>query len=248
VASIPRVRTWLGDEAIQTVWHPWFGRRLSQPELDRLAKLFPEAEFNEIPAEPCHPGCFPRGTLVETPQGLRPIESLRPGDLIIAARRGIVEDPVGSPRSRIRENPASGFDEAEFSRIPLREYDGPTRQTFATSIRSVFVAHNWLWQIETDQGTLLTTETQPLCLAGDRTLPSGKLKLGDSLLCRQGDEIHVALVRRIQRTQRTEQVFNLILNDGEVFIAGGFLARAKPPAEIAASGTGHGQIAPPDDR
>jgi hypothetical protein len=36
----------------------------------------------ERPQEPCHPGCFPAGTLVETPNGTRKIESIKPGDSV----------------------------------------------------------------------------------------------------------------------------------------------------------------------
>jgi hypothetical protein len=32
-------------------------------------------------------------------------------------------------------------------------------------------------------------------------------------------------------TERTEKVFNLVLGNSKYFIAGGFLARSKPPAE-----------------
>jgi hypothetical protein len=34
------------------------------------------------PPEPCHPGCFPAGTLVATPKQTRPIETIRKGDEI----------------------------------------------------------------------------------------------------------------------------------------------------------------------
>jgi hypothetical protein len=33
--------------------------------------------------KPCHPGCFPAGTAVATPDGPRPIETVRPGDLVL---------------------------------------------------------------------------------------------------------------------------------------------------------------------
>jgi hypothetical protein len=32
--------------------------------------------------------------------------------------------------------------------------------------------------------------------------------------------------------RRTEKVFNLILGDSEIFVAGGFLARSKPPTAV----------------
>jgi hypothetical protein len=34
------------------------------------------------PPPPCHPGCFPAGTMVATPDGPRPIESVRRGDRV----------------------------------------------------------------------------------------------------------------------------------------------------------------------
>ena len=48
--------------------------------MERRAQL----HRNERPLEPCHPGCFPRGTLVDTPRGPQPIDSIQPGDLITA--------------------------------------------------------------------------------------------------------------------------------------------------------------------
>jgi len=36
----------------------------------------------ESPPPPCHPGCFPAGTVVATPDGPRPIESLGRGDVV----------------------------------------------------------------------------------------------------------------------------------------------------------------------
>ena len=80
-ATIPVVRRWLGDEAIQEIWYYSY---MQGPKIDleRLAKVFPEAALREPMPEPCHPGCFPRGTLVATPQGLRSIETIVVGDLV----------------------------------------------------------------------------------------------------------------------------------------------------------------------
>jgi hypothetical protein len=90
--TIPLVRRWLGDEAIQEIWcYSWHANYV-EAERDRLAKLFPEAEIVEPLPEPCHPGCFPHGTLVDTPLGGRSIENIRPGDAVTAideeGRRG----------------------------------------------------------------------------------------------------------------------------------------------------------------
>jgi hypothetical protein len=89
VASVSIVRRWLGDRAIQQIWYTWYAPAAPSPEQHkRLSELFPEADIQEIPAEPCHPGCFPRGTLVTTPSGQRAIELLRPGDCVITVARG----------------------------------------------------------------------------------------------------------------------------------------------------------------
>jgi hypothetical protein len=45
------------------------------------------------PPEPCHPGCFPAGTVVRTPAGTQPIERLREGDAVTTI------DPGGAAAS-----------------------------------------------------------------------------------------------------------------------------------------------------
>jgi hypothetical protein len=85
VAQIPVLRRWLGDEAIQEIGYYGHMVRSSGVDVERLARLFPEAHVHETALhEPCHPGCFPRGTLVETPAGRRAIESIVAGDAVIA--------------------------------------------------------------------------------------------------------------------------------------------------------------------
>ena len=42
---------------------------------------------NEERYPPCHPGCFPAGTAVATPDGPRPIESLGCGDIVTLVGR-----------------------------------------------------------------------------------------------------------------------------------------------------------------
>jgi hypothetical protein len=43
--------------------------------------LGPQPEVRP-PPPPCHPGCFPAGTLVEVPAGTKRVEELRPGDTV----------------------------------------------------------------------------------------------------------------------------------------------------------------------
>ncbi len=83
-ATVSRVRGWLSDKAIQQILFTRHYQGFSEPELERLKRTFPEAEVVELQPEPCHPGCFPAGTLVDTPHGLRQIETIAAGDSLIA--------------------------------------------------------------------------------------------------------------------------------------------------------------------
>lgn len=193
VATIPTVRRWLGDEAIQEIGYFRHMQGFSDVDVERVARLFPEAKVQETMLyEPCHPGCFPRGTLVDCAAGRRSIESVEEGDAIVAFL-------------------ASG-------------------EMVTAHVQSVFVTDNRLWRVTTAAGNLLTTETQPLLLATDRTVPAGQLHPGDSILRRDADTLHAVEVLAVAPTDRREKVFNLVLGDCEAFVASGFLARSKPPA------------------
>jgi hypothetical protein len=189
--QISRVRRWLGDEAIQEIAYGWYPAP-TEGDLARWRKCFPEADIYALPTEPCHPGCFPRGTLVETPSGRRAIDTVQTGDLVT------VVDGQGALQ--------------------------------AAKVRSVFVTENRLWQIDTDAGTLLTTQTQPLCVAWGRHVAAGELKAGDGILYHHGPAIQEVKVLAVAETSRVERVFNLVLGDNQTFVASGFLARSKPPA------------------
>ncbi len=53
-------------------------------EKERLQRIFPEAEIQEYLPEPCHPGCFPAGTKVQTTLGPLPIELIQKGHRVEA--------------------------------------------------------------------------------------------------------------------------------------------------------------------
>jgi hypothetical protein len=188
--SVSWMRKWLGDEAVQEIWYSWYPAP-TESELAHLRKVFPEAEVREIPAEPCHPGCFPRGTLVDTPSGPRPIEFIQPGQ-----------------------------------RVTTVGLDGITA---TAEVQFVFITDNRLWRIETEAGHLFTTETQPLCRTVADTVAVGKLRPLDEILFRDEESFCSTPVLAVLTTDRVEQVFNLVLRDGQLFVAGGFLARSKPP-------------------
>jgi hypothetical protein len=195
IAKVPPVRRLLGDEAIQEIWYHSF---MQGPKVDllRVAEVFPEAMLREPMPEPCHPGCFPRGTPVATPQGLRSIDTIAAGDLVTTLL--------------------------------------PSGEALTTPVQSVFVTENWLWKIETEAGILWTTKTQPLCVARDETRAAGELAPGDTILRFQDGGTHDVRVLAVTPTTTKTKVFNLILGDCEVFVADGYLARSKPPAELAA--------------
>ncbi len=76
------------------------GAHYQEPEetkelLARLKRVFPEAQLSERLFEPCHPGCFPHGTLVETPAGPRRIETLQVGDLVTSL--AATGEPIAVP-------------------------------------------------------------------------------------------------------------------------------------------------------
>ncbi|HEY8504533.1 MAG TPA: Hint domain-containing protein [Gemmataceae bacterium] len=144
------------------------------------------------PFPPCHPGCFPAGTAIATPGGSRPIDALRPGDVVTTV--------------------------------------GPDGTAGRAKVALVFATRNRLVAVRTEKGTLLTTDTQPLALAGGGLKPAGELKAGDRVYTWDGRTRCAVAVRSVAGTGREERVFNLVLGEPVLFAAGGFLARSKPPA------------------
>ncbi|QDU30829.1 hypothetical protein ETAA8_59780 [Anatilimnocola aggregata] len=191
VARIPLTRKLLGDEAIQYI-RPQYWPGLETADRQRFAQLFPEAKVEEaaVPV-PCHPGCFPHGTLVSTPSGPRNIEEIVEGDAVFTVA------PAGERKS--------------------------------LAVLSIFRTQNRLWDVETSQGVLRTTETQPFSISLEESLPAGKLQPGAKILRWADDKVQVAEVMAVHCTQQMVPVINLVLGNREPFIANDFLARSKPP-------------------
>lgn len=145
---------------------------------------------------PCHPGCFPAGTLVATPKGAKAIDTLGIGAAVTIIRA-----------------------------------DGTT---LPGKVQKVFITDNVLWKVQTDDGFLLTTQTQPLCLADGTPCAAGELQAGDRILRWLNNKVKAVKVLSVMSTGRKAKVFNLILGDSEMFSANGYLARSKPPAVAAA--------------
>ena len=191
--SIPLWRQWLGDEAIAEIWISPYQSASKDADRKLASEVFPEAEIREALFEPCHPGCFPAGTLVLTPHGKRAIQTIEVGDLLCT---------VGD----------------DGNLVPM-------------AVESVFVTTNRLWSIATDEGELITTETQPLCVSMKELATANDLAPGDHLLCARDGKIRSVVVTQVKQTDRTESVYNLVLSNSEIFVAADFLARSKPPAD-----------------
>jgi hypothetical protein len=98
-------------------------------------------------------------------------------------------------------------------------------------VAGVFTTRNRLLKVSTDAGDLVTTQTQPLALAGGGLRAAGELKAGDRVLKWDGTARREAVVRGVAPAGREEAVYNLVLAEPGLFVADGFLARSKPPAD-----------------
>jgi hypothetical protein len=98
-------------------------------------------------------------------------------------------------------------------------------------ITHIFTTKNRLLELKTDRGRLLTTRTQPVSVAGGGFRTVGELEPGDRIWHWRADQREIAVVDEVALTDREEQVFNLVIGESAVFIAGDFLVRGKPPAE-----------------
>ena len=147
---------------------------------------------NALPV-PCHPGCFPAGTLVRTPGGTAAIETLKVGDEVTTV--------------------------------------GPGGVASVGQVEHLYATTNALHEVTTDAGAVTLSFEQPLALVAGGLKRAGDLKPGDRVWRWADGKRTEAAVRGVGATGRTATVFNLILGDSAVFVAGDFLARGKPPAE-----------------
>jgi hypothetical protein len=106
----------------------------------------------------------------------------------------------------------------------------PNGASKPAKVVAVFSTKNRLVEVRTEAGNLLTTETQPLALAGGGLRPAGELTAGDRIQTWNGGEARTVAVRSVAVTHREAQVFNLVLGDTAIFVAEGFLVRSKLPA------------------
>jgi hypothetical protein len=148
-----------------------------------------------VPLVPCHPGCFPAGTVVLVTDGSTRIELIREGDAVTTV--------------------------------------GPDGRAGRGVVEHVFRTRNRLVEVRTDGGRVVTTDAQPLCLRDGSLKRAGDLEAGDRIWRWESGRRVEAAVREVVATGREAPVFNLILGDSAVFVAGGFLARGKPPADGA---------------
>jgi hypothetical protein len=97
-------------------------------------------------------------------------------------------------------------------------------------VNSNFQTCNRLVEVQTESGSLLSTPTQPLCLRDGGFRAAGELIEGDMIWRWDEDKRRAARVLAVVPTGQEAPVYNLIVGESVIFIAGGFLARGKPPS------------------
>jgi Pretoxin HINT domain len=106
-------------------------------------------------------------------------------------------------------------------------------RTTTATVEAVFVTRNRILEVHTADGTLVTTETQPLALEEGGFRSAGKLKAGDRVWRWNGRERRATTISEVSTADRQSKVFNLVLGSPTTFIAGDFLVRSKPPSDVA---------------
>jgi len=109
---------------------------------------------------------------------------------------------------------------------------GPDGKPGKGKVAQMFLTSNKLVEVEVEGRTLISTATQPLALADGKIRPAGELKTGDRIFVWEKGERGTATVKSVYVTDRTAPVYNVVLGDTTLFVAGGFVARTKPPAPV----------------
>jgi hypothetical protein len=104
--------------------------------------------------------------------------------------------------------------------------------TGAAKVRFAFVTENYVVEIETDSGLLTTTGKQPLCTSCGCSKTAFQLKPGEELLRWENGKVRPTKVLSVKQTHQLVKVFNLVLEDMDYYICGGFQVRSKPPLAV----------------
>src|SRR5262249_29381349 len=94
---------------------------------------------------------------------------------------------------------------------------GPDGRAGRGGGESAVTKTNRVVEVRTDNGTVVTTDAQPICPRGGGLRRAGDLKAGDRIWqWRNGRRVD-ATVREVVATGREAPVFNLILGDSAIF-------------------------------
>lgn len=102
----------------------------------------------------------------------------------------------------------------------------------AAKVTGVFVTRNRVLEVRVKGATLVTTETQPVALERGGFRPASELKAGDKIWRWVDGKRAAAVVQSVTSAGQTAGVFNVVLGEPTAFVAGDFLVRSKPPAEV----------------
>lgn len=104
----------------------------------------------------------------------------------------------------------------------------------AQAVRSTFCTTNVLAEVRTTAGVVTCTPIQPLVLVDGGCRRAGELKPGDRIRTWADGKPGEAEVTAVIETGREGEVFNLVVGDSAVFVAGGLQAKGKPPLDAEA--------------
>ncbi|HSV14054.1 MAG TPA: TIM44-like domain-containing protein, partial [Tepidisphaeraceae bacterium] len=157
-------------------------------------------------------GCFPAGTMVDTPRGRVRIEQLRVGDAVIT---GSVSSAAKSGSSEYLRTRRGGIVER-------------SETTFGqSSVRATFSTRSSLLVLVTEAGELRVTPEHPLALVSREFRAAEEIAIGESLLVRQGDQLRATQLLSRRQEAQPVTVYNLEVDDPHTFIADGFVVHNK---------------------